>query len=137
MRRALTIDVETYGADHPDVATDLNNLVQVLKNTNREAEAEPLERHALAIVRWERGHERRETAGGPVKAETFAGAAELLAAVESTAVDAGAREDRKFVSGRSAIGENRDHRGITATKTEAGFVDASADRATDSRPKSG
>ena len=41
MRRALAIDEASYGPD-PDVAIDLNNLAQLLKATNRLAEAEPL-----------------------------------------------------------------------------------------------
>ena len=39
----------SFGTDHPDVASDLNNLAQLLKATNRLAEAEPLMRRALAI----------------------------------------------------------------------------------------
>ena len=49
MRRALAIDEQSYGPDHPDVATDLNNLARLLQATNRLAEAEPLMRRALAI----------------------------------------------------------------------------------------
>ena len=49
MRRALVIDEKSFGADHPDVARDLNNLAQLLKATNRLAEAEPLMRRALGI----------------------------------------------------------------------------------------
>ena len=49
MRRALSIDEASYGADHPDVARDLNNLGQLLQDTNRLAEAEPLMRRAVEI----------------------------------------------------------------------------------------
>ena len=49
MRRALNIDEKSFGPDHPDVAIDLNNLAQLLKATNRLAEAEPLMRRALEI----------------------------------------------------------------------------------------
>ena len=49
MRRALAIDEASFGPDHPDVASDLNNLAQLLQDTNRLAEAEPLMRRALAI----------------------------------------------------------------------------------------
>ena len=49
MRRALAIDEASYGPDHPNVATDLNNLAQLLQATNRLGEAEPLMRRALAI----------------------------------------------------------------------------------------
>jgi hypothetical protein len=49
MRRALAIDEQSFGAAHPNVARDLNNLAQLLQATNRLAEAEPLMRRALAI----------------------------------------------------------------------------------------
>ncbi len=49
MRRALTIDEQSYGADDTKVAARLNNLAQLLKATNRLEEAEPLMRSALAI----------------------------------------------------------------------------------------
>ena len=49
MRRALAIDEHSYGAEHPDVAIDLNNLAQLLQDTNRLTEAEPLMRRALKI----------------------------------------------------------------------------------------
>ena len=47
MRRALEIDEASYGLDHPGVATDLNNLAQLLQATNRLAEAEPLISRAI------------------------------------------------------------------------------------------
>ncbi len=49
MRRALTIDEASFGKDHPRVAAHLNNLAQLLQDTNRPAEAEPLMRRALEI----------------------------------------------------------------------------------------
>jgi len=49
MRRALAIDEQSYGAEHPNVARDLNNLAALLKATNRLSEAEPLMRRALGI----------------------------------------------------------------------------------------
>ena len=49
MRRALAIDERSVGKDHTTVATDLNNLAQLLKDTNRLAEAEPLMRRVLEI----------------------------------------------------------------------------------------
>jgi len=48
-RRALAIDENSYGPDHPNVARDLNNLAGLLQATNRLVEAEPLMRRALAI----------------------------------------------------------------------------------------
>lgn len=49
-RRALEIDEESFGKDHPNVARDLNNLASLLQATNRLAEAEPLMRRALQIL---------------------------------------------------------------------------------------
>ena len=44
MRRALAIDESNYGAHHPNVAIDLNNLAQLRQASNRLGEAEPLMR---------------------------------------------------------------------------------------------
>jgi tetratricopeptide (TPR) repeat protein len=49
MRRALAIDEQSHGKDHPRVAIRLNNLALLLQDTNRLHEAEPLMRRALAI----------------------------------------------------------------------------------------
>ena len=49
MRRALAIDEQSYGAEHPDVATRPQQPGELLQATNRLAEAEPLMRRALAI----------------------------------------------------------------------------------------
>ena len=48
MRRALAICENSFGPDHPNVATALNNLAALLQDTNRFAEAEPL----LCAARW-------------------------------------------------------------------------------------
>ena len=50
MRRALAIDEQSLGPDHPRVAIRLNNLAQLLQATNRLEDAEPLMRRALAIL---------------------------------------------------------------------------------------
>lgn len=50
MRRALAIEEQRYGADHPNVATPLTSLASLLQDTNRLTEAEPLMRRALMIV---------------------------------------------------------------------------------------
>src|SRR5262249_17006516 len=50
MRRALAIDEQSFGRDHPNVAIDLNNLASLLQDTNRLAEAEPLSRRSLVIA---------------------------------------------------------------------------------------
>ncbi|MCK4563252.1 MAG: tetratricopeptide repeat protein, partial [Verrucomicrobia bacterium] len=42
MRRSLQIDEVELGADHPSIATGLNNLAVLLQDTNRMAEAEQL-----------------------------------------------------------------------------------------------
>lgn len=49
-RRALAIEEKVLGPDHPEVASDLNNLALLLWDTNRASEAEPLYRRALAIA---------------------------------------------------------------------------------------
>jgi tetratricopeptide (TPR) repeat protein len=49
LRRTLAIDEQSYGPDHPDVATDLNNLAMLLRVTNRQGEAEPLYRRVVQI----------------------------------------------------------------------------------------
>jgi hypothetical protein len=48
-RRALAIDEASFGKDHPNVATRLNNLALLLQSTSRLGEAEPLMRRTLAI----------------------------------------------------------------------------------------
>ena len=50
VRRALAIDEKSFGAEHPDVARDLNNLAGLLQATDRLAEAEPLMRRALGCA---------------------------------------------------------------------------------------
>jgi tetratricopeptide (TPR) repeat protein len=49
MKRALGIDENSNGPDHPDVARDLNNLAALYQTTNRLEEAEPLMKRALDI----------------------------------------------------------------------------------------
>ena len=39
----------SYGPDHPDVATDLNNLATILQDLGDLAGARPLQERALAI----------------------------------------------------------------------------------------
>ena len=65
MRRALAIDEASYGKDHPNVATDLNNLAQLLQATNRLGEAEPLMRRALAIDEASYGKDHPNVATRP------------------------------------------------------------------------
>ena len=60
MRRALAIDEQSYGPDHPVVAMCLNNLAQLLQATNRLSEAEPLSwRHVDIFISFGKatGHE--------------------------------------------------------------------------------
>ncbi|MCZ6875287.1 MAG: tetratricopeptide repeat protein, partial [bacterium] len=49
MRQALEIDQNSFGNDHPEVAIDLNNLAQLLQDTNRLQEAEPLMRGVIEV----------------------------------------------------------------------------------------
>ncbi|OYW74057.1 MAG: hypothetical protein B7Z37_19280 [Verrucomicrobia bacterium 12-59-8] len=62
IRRALQIDQDSYGAEHPDVAIRLNNLATLLQATNRLAEAEPLMRRALQIDEASYGPEHPDVA---------------------------------------------------------------------------
>jgi tetratricopeptide (TPR) repeat protein len=55
-KRALDIDEQALGSDHPRVATDLNNLAQLYNKQGKYSEAGPLYRRALDI---------RELALGP------------------------------------------------------------------------
>src|ERR1700722_11542716 len=55
-QRALKIDEKLLGPEHPNVATDLNNLAEFYRIENRPADAEPLYRRALDM---------REKALGP------------------------------------------------------------------------
>ncbi len=50
------------GPEHPDTATALNNLAQLLQATNRLAEAEPLMRRALVIAEASYGSEHPKVA---------------------------------------------------------------------------
>ena len=50
MRRALKIDENSFGENHPTVARDLNNLALLLKTTNQLAEAESLSRRSVEII---------------------------------------------------------------------------------------
>jgi tetratricopeptide (TPR) repeat protein len=48
-RRALTINLESYGPSHPAVATSLFNVATTLCDRNEYAEAKPLLERALTI----------------------------------------------------------------------------------------
>ncbi|MEL7500602.1 MAG: tetratricopeptide repeat protein [Planctomycetota bacterium] len=49
IRRALAINEQIVGSEHPNVAKGLSNLGLLLMRTNRLAEAEPMMRRAMAI----------------------------------------------------------------------------------------
>ncbi|HUT45256.1 MAG TPA: TIR domain-containing protein [Sedimentisphaerales bacterium] len=59
--RALKIDEKSFGPDHPKVAVDLNNLAQLLADTNRLEQAEPLMRRALKIFEDSLGRDHPNT----------------------------------------------------------------------------
>ncbi|MEM9292208.1 MAG: tetratricopeptide repeat protein [Acidobacteriota bacterium] len=64
LRRALSISESSYGADHPQVAADLNNLAVLLRDTNRLSEVEPLFRRALSISESSYGADHPQVAMG-------------------------------------------------------------------------
>ncbi len=47
--RAIAIDEKALGPEHPDLATDYNNLANLYTNQGRYQEAEPLYQRAIAI----------------------------------------------------------------------------------------
>ena len=47
--KALKVAEDTFGANHPNVATSLNNLAELYRAQGRYADAEPLYKRALAI----------------------------------------------------------------------------------------
>ena len=55
-QRSLAIFEKALGPEHPDVATNLNNLAALYSDQSRYAEAEPLYQQALAIRDWALGH---------------------------------------------------------------------------------
>jgi hypothetical protein len=61
MRRALTIDEDSFGADHPRLAIRLHNLALLLQAANRPAEAEPMIRKAVEIFQASLGSEDPRT----------------------------------------------------------------------------
>jgi len=90
MRRALEIDEQGYGPEHPNVARDLNNLAQLLQATHRLAEAAPLMRRALVIFlkfSLATGHEHPHLRAG------FGNYQSLLQALPTTAADTALRLD--------------------------------------------
>ncbi len=92
MRRALAIDEASYDADHPEVATDLNNLAQLLKATNRLSEAEALMRRALVIAEASYGAAAIPTS--PTRSTTCAAAAGYEPAGRGQAADAPSARNR-------------------------------------------
>jgi len=48
--RSLAISEQQLGADHPDVATSLNNLASLYQSQGRYSEAEPLYERSLLIL---------------------------------------------------------------------------------------
>ncbi len=48
-KEALEVAKRTFGSDHPDVATTLNNLALLYRSQGKYAEAEPLYKRALVI----------------------------------------------------------------------------------------
>ena len=75
MRRALAIDEESFGPDHPNVTKVLNDLAVLLQATNRFSEAEPLYRRVLAI---------NEASHGPDHPKVAAGLNNLAALLQAT-----------------------------------------------------
>ena len=61
MRRAIEIDEKVLGKDHPNVATDYNNLANLLSAQSKYDEAEPLYRRAMEIFQTKLGLDHPKT----------------------------------------------------------------------------
>jgi len=61
-KRALAINEEQMGAEHPDTARSLNNLAGLYETQGKYAETEPLYKRALAIYEEQMGAEHPDTA---------------------------------------------------------------------------
>ena len=61
VRRSLSINERIYGADHPEVATDLNNLAALYASQGRYSKAEPLYLRSLQICEQRLGVEHPST----------------------------------------------------------------------------
>jgi tetratricopeptide (TPR) repeat protein len=61
-QRALAIDTAVYGPEHPDVATDLNNLAELYRAQGKYEQAVPLYQRALAIREQQLGAQHPDTA---------------------------------------------------------------------------
>ena len=61
-QEALRVAEATFGIEHPNVATSLNNLAVVCRDQGKYAEAEPLFRRALAILEKALGPEHPDVA---------------------------------------------------------------------------
>ena len=59
--RSFSIDEKVYGNNHPEIATDLNNLAGLYESQGRYSEAEPLYKRALAIAEVTLGAEHPTT----------------------------------------------------------------------------
>jgi Tetratricopeptide repeat len=64
-RLAMKIVEQSFGPDHPNVATCPNNLAALLQATKRFSDAEPLVRRALAIDEASFGPDHPDVAKGP------------------------------------------------------------------------
>ncbi|CAN0225903.1 unnamed protein product [Scytosiphon promiscuus] len=62
LRRSLEIHEKMLGPDHPEVATDLSNLAEVLQDNGEIEHAEPLHRRALEIRLRHLGPEHNDVA---------------------------------------------------------------------------
>ena len=89
------------GPEHPNVATDLNNLAAIAQATNRLAEAEPLMRRALAIDEKSYGPDHPDVATGLNNLAQLLQATNRLAEAEPLMRRALAIDEKSFGPGPS------------------------------------
>ena len=81
-RRALAIDEKVYGPDHPEVATDANNIGTILQDQGDLAGALEYTRRALRILQATYGPENPQT---KIVARNLAGIERALKAKQASA----------------------------------------------------
>jgi tetratricopeptide (TPR) repeat protein len=112
LRRALAIDEETHGNDHPLITASLNRLGLLYFEEDRFGEAEPLYRRALAIDERSAGPEDEKIA---IRLNNLAGLLEMtdrLVEAETLHIRALAIRERTLGERHPETGSSRNNLGL-------------------------